>query len=310
MSHLGRHIQRTEHRPFVRWFYHTYKTFIDRSIQDALSVTAARTREWITGTSAESIFERDWDVLIVLDAARHDEVTRADLSKIDVETHESLNSVASCTWQWIPRTFFDPSAPPLDEVAYLSANPHSDGLSAEEFGILDEPWRYAWSEDLGTVEPRTVTDRAIEICRDTSYNRTIIQYLQPHAPYLTPECQEMNTATFGTQKESIFSKVITGEVDISKAVQGYRETLQQVLTEVALLLSNIDAKKVVITADHGEAFGEQGIYEHPPDMYIDSLVTVPWIETTATDSRTHTPADHRTEPDVTVEQRLKRLGYK
>ena len=310
MSHRGRDVQRTEHHPSLRWCHHTYKNLKNQPIRDSLTMTVVRTKEWVTRASAESVFKRDWDVLIVLDAARNDEVARADLSEIGVEAHDSLNSVASCTWQWIPRTFFGPKAPPLDEVAYLSANPHTDGLSADEFVLLDEPWRYAWSDEVGTVEPRTVTDRAIEICRNNSYNRTIIHYLQPHTPYLTPEWQEIDTATFDTEQKGVWDRVMAGEIDVSKAVRGYRETLQQTLDEVALVLSNIDAEKVVITADHGEAFGEQGIYGHPADMYIDSLVTVPWTETTATDSGTHTPTDHRIETDVTVEQRLERLGYK
>ena len=35
-----------------------------------------------------------------------------------------------------------------------------------------------------------------------------------------------------------------------------------VLNDIGILLDNLDAERVVITADHGEAFGEYGILGH------------------------------------------------
>lgn len=47
------------------------------------------------------------------------------------------------------------------------------------------------------------------------------------------------------------------------------------------LLESIDADKVVITADHGEAFGEYNIHRHPLGIPIPELRRVPWVETSA-----------------------------
>lgn len=83
-----------------------------------------------------------------------------------------------------------------------------------------------------------------------------------------------------------------------------------------LLLENVDAETVAITADHGNAMGEWGLYGHPKWTYIDSLVRVPWYVTTATDERTYEPAEEDPESinrDVTadeVEDRLRDLGYR
>lgn len=33
----------------------------------------------------------------------------------------------------------------------------------------------------------------------------------------------------------------------------------------------------MLTADHGECFGEYGVYAHPSGVRIDELVKVPWI---------------------------------
>ncbi len=35
--------------------------------------------------------------------------------------------------------------------------------------------------------------------------------------------------------------------------------------------------RVVLTADHGEAFGEYGLYAHCKQLRIEALVKVPWV---------------------------------
>lgn len=42
----------------------------------------------------------------------------------------------------------------------------------------------------------------------------------------------------------------------------YLDELQWALSSIEILLRNIDAEKVVISADYGEAFGEYGIIGH------------------------------------------------
>lgn len=91
------------------------------------------------------------------------------------------------------------------------------------------------------------------------------------------------------------------------------ENLRYVLDDVELLLSNFDADRVVISSDHGQAFGENGHWEHPCFTYIDVLQTVPWCTTTATDSCGYEPRydpSEETEENRTVEEKLAALGYR
>jgi hypothetical protein len=60
---------------------------------------------------------------------------------------------------------------------------------------------------------------------------------------------------------------------------------------VALLLENVDAERVVITADHGEGFGEYGVYEHPVGCPAPTIKRVPWATTTAADTGSYVPED-------------------
>jgi len=57
----------------------------------------------------------------------------------------------------------------------------------------------------------------------------------------------------------------------------YEENLRIVLESVKDLISDLDGR-VVVTADHGEAFGEQGVWEHHVETPIPPLIEVPWLE--------------------------------
>ena len=86
--------------------------------------------------------------------------------------------------------------------------------------------------------------------------------------------------------------------------------LRWVLDDLELLLNNIDRNKVIITSDHGEAFGEYGIYMHHPGSLHPHVRNVPWSVTTATDNHEYQP-DFNPESmsDRSVEDTLSALGY-
>jgi len=56
----------------------------------------------------------------------------------------------------------------------------------------------------------------------------------------------------------------------------YEENLRIVLEDIAGLVDELDGQ-VVVTADHGEAFGEEGVWEHHIETHIPALVEVPWL---------------------------------
>ena len=61
------------------------------------------------------------------------------------------------------------------------------------------------------------------------------------------------------------------------AMEYYEENLRIALESVADLVADLDGD-VVVTADHGEAFGEEGVWEHHIETHIPALVEVPWLE--------------------------------
>jgi len=61
----------------------------------------------------------------------------------------------------------------------------------------------------------------------------------------------------------------------------YEQNLRLVMEEVTDLVEDLDGK-VVITSDHGEAFGEKGVWGHHVETHIPALLEVPWMEVEGT----------------------------
>ncbi|AGB32000.1 hypothetical protein C488_06028 [Natrinema pellirubrum DSM 15624] len=61
------------------------------------------------------------------------------------------------------------------------------------------------------------------------------------------------------------------------ALELYEENLRIALESVAELIPELDGT-VIVTADHGEAFGEEGVWEHHIETHIPPLMEVPWLE--------------------------------
>lgn len=276
------------------------------------------------------VYDREWDLLIVLDACRVDAL-RAVADEFEFITNvDSLVSVGSTSGEWIAQTFHRRFTPMIADTAMVTANAHTDyvlrdrtfppqwvaapftwprwdAVTPEEFGRLEEVWETGWDEDIGTVPPRVVTDRAIWTARAEQPDRLIVHYLQPHAPYLTRD-EDGNLGTALSEPLRLLQK---GEASRESVWEAYLDTLRLVLSEVELLLENIDAQRVVLTADHGEAFGEMGLYEHPVACPHPVVKCVPWAETSASDNGTHDPGPpasaDRSPRDV--ESQLEALGY-
>lgn len=265
-----------------------------------------------TGTN---IFSRQWDACVVLDACRYDLMESVKSDHKYLRNFGSIWSVDSKTHAWLKKTVDRTAETKLQDTVYVTGNPFSEYvLDDNPFGKLDEVWRYAWKDDLGTVPPRPITDRAIQHGRTESFDRLLVHYMQPHVPFLDWEEQKpLSMGNFGTDDPEVldtWGRLRDGEVNPDEVWNAYRRNLKIVLDDIELLLRNLDAEDIIITSDHGNGMGEWGIYGHPLHMPFEPLRKVPWIRTTAEDGATHSPKRYiTTEDDSMIENRLRALGY-
>ena len=272
-------------------------------------------------TDPDPVLAADWDVLVVLDACRADlfaEVTAdADYDFLPAEPG-SRTSPASSSVEWLETVFGGASDDDLADLAYVTGNPYSASkIDHDRFHTVDEVLRYAWDDDLGTIPPRPVTDAAIRTGRETTADRMVVHYMQPHFPSVAGREQRsegVELAEFGDDEMSVWDDLRFGRRSEADAWQTYRENLEYVLDDLDLLFENLDAERVVVTADHGNAFGEHHIYGHPGGVDLPVLREVPWCEMTAMDTHSHEPAaagrDDTGDSGDVIEERLEDLGYR
>lgn len=286
---------------------------------------AIREFAWRTALSAwpapdpDPVLAADWDLLVVLDACRADLFAEVTAERPSERLHPggTRTSPASSSIGWLRAVFGGADRGALADLAYVSGNPYTDRvLEAERFGAIAEVWREGWDDDLGTVPPEPITDRAIKLGRSGAFDRLVVHYMQPHFPAIAPglsggDDEGVSLESFGDEPMSIWEALRFGRVSERAVRKRYRANLAYVLGEVEDLLSNVDSERAVVTADHGNAIGEYGIYGHPGGVSLPCLREVPWCVTTATDRGTReldVPADTRSGP--TVDERLERLGYR
>lgn len=86
----------------------------------------------------------------------------------------------------------------------------------------------------------------------------------------------MKLGLLSSLDRSSLLEVLTGDTE-EKLMEYYEENMRMVMDSASKLVKELDGK-VIITSDHGEAFGEQGVWEHHVETHIPVLVEVPWLE--------------------------------
>ena len=182
-------------------------------------------------------------------------------------------------------------------------------VEIDAFSDVEMVWRDNHDETYRVALPDVVTDYAIHTGRERDPDRLLVHYMQPHLPYIGQAVSESRCPT--EIEIAGYNQLETGDADRDHVYELYKDTLRLVLDEVEVLLQNVDADDVVITADHGEAFGEFAAYGHPEGFPHPVVKKVPWVRTSASDEETRVP-DIETDSGVSVdvEEHLRDLGYR
>lgn len=269
----------------------------------------------VRGRRPIHVMAEDWDNLIILDACRYD--------LFDEVNHiggqlSAVISGGSSTSGFLQHNF---GGEVYDDSVYVTANPqvtrHKIG---RRFVHCTRLWEEFWDDELRTVLPDAVTDNAITVNEMYPHKRMIIHYIQPHYPFIGDIGQEVEhgevtgdgVITRERKFPSAWEQLRRGSVTRQWVQEAYKENLEIVLPQVERLINLLDGKSV-ITSDHGNSFGKMGVFGHPGGIYLNSLVTVPWLEIDAVDRRQIVPGVVDTTSSAesgAIERRLASLGYK
>lgn len=273
-----------------------------------------------------SVYEEDWDNLIILDACRYD-IFKEEYS--GVGELQLKYSKAPQSAPFFKKNFNNKLC---HDLVSVTTNPHhKNQLKNNQFHSVYHLWKTHWDEDLKTVHPESVRDVTHQANESHPQKRLMVHFMQPHAPFIGPWAQKnigigvgIEHARQGALQGSHnlhttnpYSLAAEGKVKNSELERGYRENLNVTLEYVRDLILKLDGKTVV-TADHGELLGERAWpypwkgYQHP-NISAEKLLQVPWLVIESEkrrDIKSDKSDDINNEVNVGIEKRLADLGYK
>jgi len=250
----------------------------------------------------ELIQNKDWDILIILDACRYDAFKHYCWDYLGEGWLRKLTSPSSWTGGWLQRTF---NKSDMKDTIYISANPYVNSKDVitpfkgkKIFKRIVDVWDGGFGNLRCYLVPEEVTKCAFVTMDLNRKSKFIIHYMQPHVPYYIyndiKQNGKKNVLRDFTQRilgEDIiwtiaeklnfpakdYMEIIRREEGDDGIVYGYETNLMNVLESVRKLIDKYPNKKIVVTADHGERLGENGRYGH--GGIRDKIVsTIPWFE--------------------------------
>ena len=227
----------------------------------------------------ESIFSEDWDTLLILDACRHDLY-----EEVNGPT-EKRTSLASKTPGFISATF---SERDCSDTVLVTGNPHYSrkhfkeltGREVEEvFHEVFHTYQDDWDYEENTVMPETLIRDAETARKLFPDKKIIIHFMQPHYPFVNSELEKGGIRPdLDHEKEdfSIWQKAEMGDYSKEELWKTYKENLEFIMAEIEEYIEGLEGK-TVITSDHGNLVGENGLYGHPGlKKPVKQLREVPW----------------------------------
>lgn len=263
-----------------------------------------------------SYLNRDWDVLVILDACRYDLFEKSNPFDAPVQ---KVHSNATHTTEFLQQNFADRK---YSDLVYITASPQVARSNAE-FAHIEHVWKSHWDDEKRTVLPEDMTDVALSVSERFPNKRLIVHYMQPHYPFIGPKGDKISDridyASYNSDNDEarIWEHLAASRIDSELVQAAYQENLKVVLPAVKRLVSNLTGK-VVVTSDHGNVFGEQvcwlpvKIYGHPPNVPTVNLTAVPWVEIPWEQRRKIKKAEARSSDysvDRDVQKKLEDLGY-
>ncbi|REJ76917.1 MAG: hypothetical protein DWQ30_16640 [Acidobacteria bacterium] len=160
-------------------------------------------------------------------------------------------------------------------TAAIVANPtlgHENGFS-QGFDLYDVP---TYLEGWRIPDATEVADKALQVVRWLQGEDLFLylHFMDPHDPYRNHESGESFAAPQSGSPEAAAADVPALRAAYASEVRHLDETLTWLIDEIHRLRP-IDL--IVLTADHGEEFGEHGGFGHGPTVYTEVAQVPLWI---------------------------------
>lgn len=230
-------------------------------------------------------------LLVILDSCRWDSFAK--VNWLPGELRKAV-SAGSTTTEWARNTFeeYYPNTIYISSVPYISSKYlpkiHQQYDASKHFFLIDNVWDWGYDDDAFTVLPETVIKAVLAAHKSYPQRNIIAHFMQPHSPMIGSS--PFTIATWEKETGQKMGGRFPKYEDVwnhgmgDKLIEAYEGNLSLVLTAVEKLAS-FWPDKIVITADHGEGFGESGVFGHREGIRIPELLEVPFFEVKGGDAQ-------------------------
>jgi len=277
-----------------------------------------------------NIFEEEWNLAIILDACRVDSLRKISNEFEFLGEIQTIWSVGSSSGEWIANTFIQKYLKEINNTIYISANGHSkliledsvrppvnneiplkflnwSTVDQSELESHEQLFKSYHNSKYETVLPYSVSNILLETVRDGQSRRIVAHYIQPHLPYVANAVEEGRE--IDNLEKGGYRLLKSEQVKKSEVVSKYEDNLRFVLADIQTMLQAIEVDNVILTADHGESFGEGHLYGHPEGNLHPVIRKVPWVEL---DTKNLKSGEYREQSDregADISEHLQDLGY-
>lgn len=233
------------------------------------------------------IYELDFDTLVILDACRLD--LMKDLYGYNKEINiQSRTTVGSHTRDFIEKTFTSVN---MKDTVVVTANPHyhnvvfKDVTGRRREEVFEEVFDvFLDGTNLNdSIKAENVVKKAKKAKRLYPNKKLLVHMMQPHHPFIGSNYGFKGVKGFKyffekKRTPNVWSKAERGLVDESKLWRAYKENLEYGWNEGVVKINELVEGKTVVTSDHGNMFGENGLYGHLAKLKNKYIRKVPLIE--------------------------------
>lgn len=242
------------------------------------------------------LLNEPWDNLIILDACRYDFFKEAYIKRNIKGILYEKKSRGSHTVSFLLENFRNMK---YSDIVYITANPHVDLLLKDKFHKIISVWKDGWDEKEKTVLPKTMFEYALEAKMNYPKKKLIIHFMQPHYPYIGYKFghntieklrkPQQNRKSFMKRRKNnsfltLYSAKIYSSIEKKTHIRVYKANLELALDYVEKLIETLPGT-IIITSDHGEAFGERifpflpfKLFGHHRRFKIPILLKIPWLK--------------------------------
>jgi hypothetical protein len=230
--------------------------------------------EKVNEDTARGVQELDWEILIIIDACRHDLFEQ---SQGDTDYRVSLGS---CTQDFIMKNWDGDH----NDIVYVTGNPMFNRSKMEELVGEENPffemfrtYEENWDNEERTCLPKEVAEDAKTANKMFPDKKLVVHFIQPHYPFINFDFGlNAGDAEAFIQHEGrdVWELASMGEISDDELWSGYKHNLSVVMEEVENLNEAFD-RTIVLTSDHANMVGEANLYGHPCEKSWEKLRRVP-----------------------------------